>query len=443
MKKYTAKIWSKKEIEDLKDLIKRGKSFLEISRELNRTKSSVKNYYRSHKEELEVIYNPTKVIKTLTTKQKEILNLYQMGCSSDTLSKTYNMSKNQIYHLARNSGTKQLSLKEQTELGYLNGKYIGLDRKNFEDLVYNKRKSVSKIAEEFGFSIEFIRHRMRVLKIKPAGTLDWEDRRAEFIFKIYGRKITNKERNTSLYKLITQDKLVELLEIFDYNVSYLCKEMNIDKNIIRNSIKYYKINIPEKKTIKDYPTEFFLKLLNQGYTIMDISEVIGFCKDYVREYLNNILPNHETIIQNKYKSHGEYMTARALENLKISFKHDDLYKVNNNEIPQESIYIDFTVQYNNINYWIEYNGDYHYKPNNHFFSDIEKFISRVKRDLYVKKRAKSEGIVFLEIPYTYYSTKRIQNLLQRVIINGEDINGIIDYAPFYEEIKKLGISIDN
>ena len=73
---------------------------------------------------------------------------------------------------------------------------------------------------------------------------------------------------------------------------------------------------------------------------------------------------------------------------------------------------------------------------------FESFEDRVKRDLYVKKRAKDEGITFIEIPYTYYSTKKIQDLLQRVIIEGEDINNIIDYAPFYKEIEELRISID-
>jgi len=56
--------------------------------------------------------------------------------------------------------------------------------------------------------------------------------------------------------------------------------------------------------------------------------------------------------------------------------------------------------------------------------------------------AKEAGAVFLEIPYTYITLSEIQDLLQRVIIEGEDINDIIDYTPFYKEINKLGISID-
>jgi hypothetical protein len=67
----------------------------------------------------------------------------------------------------------------------------------------------------------------------------------------------------------------------------------------------------------------------------------------------------------------------------------------------------------------------------------------VKRDMWVKRYCEENNITFIEIPYTYYSTKKIQDLLQRVIIEGEDINNIIDYTPFYKEINELGIRIED
>ena len=56
---------------------------------------------------------------------------------------------------------------------------------------------------------------------------------------------------------------------------------------------------------------------------------------------------------------------------------------------------------------------------------------------------RKDKILFIEIPYTFDTVEKIQDLLQRVIINGENINNIIDYTPFYTEIEELGISIDD
>ena len=105
------------------------------------------------------------------------------------------------------------------------------------------------------------------------------------------------------------------------------------------------------------------------------------------------------------------------------------------------------MNYNDLCFWIEFNGLQHYFWNNNqdtfFFPTIDEFIRKVKRDMWVKKKAKENKITFLEIPYTFNTYDKIQDLLQRVIIGGEDINNIIDYTPFYKEIRELGISIDD
>ena len=61
--------------------------------------------------------------------------------------------------------------------------------------------------------------------------------------------------------------------------------------------------------------------------------------------------------------------------------------------------------------------------------------------MWIKKYCKENNIVFLEIPYTYKTKEKILNLLQKVIIEGVDINTIIDYTPLYKEINELGITI--
>ena len=172
-------------------------------------------------------------------------------------------------------------------------------------------------------------------------------------------------------------------------------------------------------------------------------------KEYTREYLNELFENNldfQSII-GKYKSNGEYITAKALILLNLTFKKEFYITVENNEISQERVVVDFMIIYNGKEYWIEYNGEQHYKKSSSFLlnksNHIETFKNQVSRDNYIKRKAKEKGVVFIEIPYTFYSISKIQDLLQRVIIDGEDINDIIDYTPFYKEINELGISIDD
>lgn len=146
-------------------------------------------------------------------------------------------------------------------------------------------------------------------------------------------------------------------------------------------------------------------------------------------------------------SAGEKRTIEALNNLNIGFKYQELMTgVVPENIRPIGIFVDFVIEnYNGVDIWIEYNGMQHYSFASRLKFNIsdEEFINNIKRDLYERKYCseRKDKILFIEIPYTFYTVKKIQDLLQRVIIKGEDINNIIDYKPFYEEINRLGISI--
>jgi hypothetical protein len=146
-------------------------------------------------------------------------------------------------------------------------------------------------------------------------------------------------------------------------------------------------------------------------------------------------------------STGEKRTIEALNNLKIQFKYQELMiGVVPVDIRPIGIVVDFLIEdFNGIDIWIEFNGSQHYNSTAKFNISQEEFINNLKRDMYERKYCseRKDKILFIEIPYTFDTVERIQDLLQRVIINGEDINDIIDYAPFYKEINELGISIDD
>jgi hypothetical protein len=141
---------------------------------------------------------------------------------------------------------------------------------------------------------------------------------------------------------------------------------------------------------------------------------------------------------------GEYYTRKALEDLNLEF---DWQVFRPDIVPKDirpvGVLIDFSVMYNGKLIYIEYNGPLHYKliPQLHNVT-IDSFISQVKRDMWVKKYCKENDILFIEIPYTFRSIKKIESLLQEVIINGKNINDLIDYEPFYNEIKDRDITID-
>lgn len=93
---------------------------------------------------------------------------------------------------------------------------------------------------------------------------------------------------------------------------------------------------------------------------------------------------------------------------------------------------DFIIIYNNIKFWIEYNGIQHYEELCFFNSSHEDFISQVKRDQNVRDYCKNNFYTYIEIPYIYNTYEKVKDLLDRVILGGEDINTIIDYQSLYK-----------
>ena len=93
---------------------------------------------------------------------------------------------------------------------------------------------------------------------------------------------------------------------------------------------------------------------------------------------------------------------------------------------------DFIINYKEVTYWIEYNGKQHYIRNPFFQKTEEDFKDQLKRDSNVRNYCRENNIILLEIPYTYNTYKKVEQLLNRAILGGEDINSIIDYSKLYK-----------
>ena len=84
--------------------------------------------------------------------------------------------------------------------------------------------------------------------------------------------------------------------------------------------------------------------------------------------------------------------------------------------------IDFCLEYNNINFWIEYNGEQHYRWCKYFQDTKEEFDNQVKRDEEVRNYCLNNKIVLIEIPWTYGVGKKVNKILEDIIINGKPIS---------------------
>lgn len=118
------------------------------------------------------------------------------------------------------------------------------------------------------------------------------------------------------------------------------------------------------------------------------------------------------------QSKGEFFIETFLKQHDISFKSN----VRNTEIfgrTQNYVYIDFCFIYLSKEIWIEYNGGQHYKYEKFFHESYEDYLNQKRRDANVRKYCEENNIFLIEIPYFYKNQAEINDLLEKIIINGE------------------------
>lgn len=238
-----------------------------------------------------------------------------------------------------------------------------------------------------------------------------------------------------------------------------CLELDSFGNIIGEYITSFQYLIDEGKDhrllgnkkiskLKSYNNDKFIEVSIKahgpnrfGYDKLEYTgysnSVILYCNKCKKYFSTNPKHHLEASVGCPFcnMSIGESNTSIWLENNKISYifdkpliKDDNIVYVNNGTIA----YIDFQFNYNQNNYWIEYNGKQHYKYIKRFHSDLDSFKKQLERDENIRNYCKENNIILIEIPYTYNTYEKVEQLLNRVILNGEDINSIIDYSKLYK-----------
>lgn len=93
--------------------------------------------------------------------------------------------------------------------------------------------------------------------------------------------------------------------------------------------------------------------------------------------------------------------------------------------PGSTVEIDFTLKVSGKEIWIEYNGEQHYRRSPKFCPTQEEYLGQLTRDENVRKYAKENNILLIEIPYTYNTYDDISGVLSKIIFQGESPEIII------------------
>lgn len=107
-------------------------------------------------------------------------------------------------------------------------------------------------------------------------------------------------------------------------------------------------------------------------------------------------------------SKGEILISSILEDLNIVFESQYKIIINN-----YTCFIDFKFTYNNVIYYIEYNGEQHYIPVEHFGGKT-KFQKQILRDTNVRNYCKENNITLIEIPYTMNNKDIYDTILKQI-----------------------------
>ena len=155
---------------------------------------------------------------------------------------------------------------------------------------------------------------------------------------------------------------------------------------------------------------------------------------------------------NRRQSEGEVLVSRWLRENSIEFSSEvTVRNIEGRKGAESLVRIDFCLVYNEKTYWIEYNGEQHYKFKRDILigrrktpeEQLEHFNQQVSRDKNVKNYCQQNSIIFIEIPYTYDSYNKISEVLSKIILNGLKPDEVliipeIDYELTEQQKEKYG-----
>lgn len=131
----------------------------------------------------------------------------------------------------------------------------------------------------------------------------------------------------------------------------------------------------------------------------------NICEVCSQELLNGNTQSCGCLSRNN-SSHGELKIIQLLKDANISFITQKRITTG-----QSYKFVDFCVNYNNQEYFIEYDGKQHFLENHHFGDENETLETIQRRDREKNQYCIDNNIPLIRIPYTKYDTLCLNDLL--------------------------------
>ena len=415
-------IWTEEEINELRDLLnnKNDYDYIVSVFKDRHSSDSIFGIIRDRGKYLNLKYQGSKRHKTTEEESKEIIKLYRKdGLTYEEIINRFDgvISDSCIRKvLKRNDAV--LSNDERINLGHLRGKgklKVKLTKDLIVDTLKKNNYVITETAKELGVSKDTIKRRMVYFKIErpiKEKVIPKISHRFHLLEKFLGHKPKGKERKLKLLDVISKDIVESAFILNKYDNKQSSKYLGISESLFIMLKSKYKIIDPTKVRLSDFSEEYLKDLyIDKGLNQYEIAEITGLKPETLRKYLSKKFPEKKK--NGRYSSNGELLVAKALEKLGIKFKYNKHYVGYNTDFPSRSYYIDFEFAYNNKLYWIEYNGEQHYRYVEYFFKTRENFEYRQERDRFVSEElTKIIGTDLIIIKYTYNTFDLVLNKIK-------------------------------
>jgi len=324
-------------------------------------------------------------------------NYLASGKKYEEIGRIYGCSGHQVGVISRKYGIDIIKTELET-------KQWEEERKEFIGYLESGMNE-TEISNKLNLSVSFVSSKLKTLKINiedyfPPRYLDFLDRSDEI-----KNLLINGESAVSISKLFNTTTEI---------IRYVMKKKNIDlKQIseIKNKILFDKVT----------------KLTKKGYNISTMAEICNVSTSFLGEFIKkNDIKVRASI------SKGEYYVSVFLENNINLFSEINMHN-KHYDVISSIIFVDFEIiDKQNRRIIIEYNGDQHYRYIKRFHRTKKRFIRRLHRDEMLRKYCLENNILFIEIPFMYNTQSKVNEFLDKTLIQGIDQNTLVDYKSLYK-----------
>ena len=323
-------------------------------------------------------------------------NYLASGKKYEEIGRIYGCSGHQVGVISRKYGIDTIKTELET-------KQWEEERKEFIGYLESGMNE-TEISKKLNLSVSFISSKLKTLKI------NFED-------YFHPRYIDFLDKSDEIRNLLLKGENIKSIS------RILGTTRDVIDRVILEKIDMESINNQRNKILLDKIT----KLVDKGYNISTMSEILNISTCSLSKFIkeNNIKVKASI-------SKGEYYVSVFLENKIELFTEVNMHN-RHDDVISSLIFVDFElVDKNNKRIIIEYNGDQHYRFVKKFHRTKNRFLRRLHRDEMLRKYCSENNIYYIEIPFMYNTQDKVNEFLEKTLIQGIDQNTLVDYKSLYK-----------